>query len=1710
MLAVAVMILSALAILPGAGTADAKSAVVTDESGATVTYYPPYDEDLDGGFILTCIAPAGTHFEWFLSATYTAGGGLEKTKFWGPVNYTSSTPITEQPFAVEGLHDLPYGSYTITGEYDNQGPKSTELVHFNIVEDGSVDKPVAATGLVYDGTVQTGVPAGTGYTLTGTASTARAGNYTVTAKLNAGYTWPDSTTGDVVLNWSIAPKTVSIEWSATDSFVYDGASHVRQASLTGVISEDECTPTITGERTDAGTEYTATVTGLTGLNNSDYALPASGTTSTFGITKHPVEITGLSVSDKVYDGTAAATATGTPALSWKYSSDAVTIVSGTCAFSQTDVGTDISVTFTGYSLSGDDSGNYELTAQPSGSADITPRPAIITADSKTKTYGGSDPEFTGTVTGLVASEDLGTVSYARIPADVGKENVTDTIHIGATYTDNPNYSVTVTQGILKISKATMHVTPTAVTVTYGTATEAVEYDYALTADDLKNGDTAEAVKEAITGAATYLVAGNAYAPTLAVGNNYALTMDVGTLTNGNYTIVLAETYDVKFTVSKATITLTPNEEQKSQYKSAGDYEITYTLEGVMNEETAGHTGALAVATNAVGSTTVVQGTFALANNESFLVSNYNLVFTADVAYTITPQLVEKPTPDTAVFTYTGSEQTYNPVGFVANTMEISGNVQTNASTDGYDVSVTLKDTDNYNWSDNTTGPVAFKFVIAKAVLTATYAGETVTYGTVPDLDVTVTGFVNDETAATAAGYVAPTLTTDKKNVGDYQLTPSGGAASNYSFEYAAGTLKISKATMHVTPIAVTVTYGTAADSVEYGFELVKADLKNDDTAEVVKAAISGEPAYLVAGAAYAPTLGADQSGYALTMQAGTLTNANYEIAVADTYDVKFVVEPAQLTLTPTSGQTSKYDPENGYVINFELTGAKNGETAAYDGKLAVENNAVGAQKILKNGFALKDEGAFKAANYELDFVENETYEITPKLVVKPTADQTEFTYTGSELTYNPVGFDANTMGISGNVQTNASTDGYDVSVTLKDSTNYHWSDNTTGPVAFKFVIAKVNPTYTAPVAKTDLVYDGTEKVLITGGTSSHGTFSYSLDGTTYSEVLPKATEKGAHTVYWKLTGDANHYDASGTVTAAIGVYTIAFNANGGSCSTSTMITDGNGKLSSLPSASRSGYNFSGWYTSASGGTKVTTSYEFDQDMTVYAHWTAKAVTYTITFDGNGGTPEKVNKTTRTNGRLASLPSDPVWEGHQFDGWYKSRVSSVKVTASTVFSYNATVYAHWSEYSLGIAYYANGGSGSMDYQLIKYSDTSKILDANAFSRDGYVFAGWNTAIDGSGTSYSDRQDVSGLIVDANADLRLYAQWTAIRTVTFAVSEEGYGTVSKQSVVVTDGASIKAVSNNLAVGNEKITATPAADTDQYHYAFVGWTGIPADGKVTSDITVTADFTRAENAYTVTIAVSDDGYGTVDRNSITVGYGAVVSASDNILYVGEERITATPAADIDQYSYIFVGWTGIPADGKVTSDITVTADFAREDRRCNVTFTVSEGVTKVVKVIPGKTVTPIADPKLAGVEFKGWFLEGSNVRFNFSTPINEDTILYAHFGPKAPSTDQTSKITAVMSKDLTAVVTAYDGKIVGKGTMHVSVYQLMTIRDMQVYVEIGTFEESFDCSRPYFISDVSKRTHSIASGPGSYAVMAEIDLDNGTERLSNYTTFNKEGGI
>ena len=217
-------------------------------------------------------------------------------------------------------------------------------------------------------------------------------------------------------------------------------------------------------------------------------------------------------------------------------------------------------------------------------------------------------------------------------------------------------------------------------------------------------------------------------------------------------------------------------------------------------------------------------------------------------------------------------------------------------------------------------------------------------------------------------------------------------------------------------------------------------------------------------------------------------------------------------------------------------------------------------------------------------------------------------------------------------------------------------------------------------------------------------------------------------------------------------YTVTFNANGGSVST-TSTTTKDGKLESLPTPTYDGYTFLGWYTEETGGDEVTTDTVFTKDSIIYAHWQKQAAQeYTVTFDANGGSVSPVSVTTK-DGKLESLPA-PTNDGYDFLGWYTQKDGGDEVTTKTVFTNDTTIYAHWQkqaaqEYT--VTFDANGGTINSG-AIASYTYGVGATLPTDVTREGYTFAGWYASADFSGDA------VTAISAEDTGNKTYWAKWT----------------------------------------------------------------------------------------------------------------------------------------------------------------------------------------------------------------------------------------------------------------------------------------------------------------------------------------------------------------
>ena len=157
-----------------------------------------------------------------------------------------------------------------------------------------------------------------------------------------------------------------------------------------------------------------------------------------------------------------------------------------------------------------------------------------------------------------------------------------------------------------------------------------------------------------------------------------------------------------------------------------------------------------------------------------------------------------------------------------------------------------------------------------------------------------------------------------------------------------------------------------------------------------------------------------------------------------------------------------------------------------------------------------------------------------------------------------------------------------------------------------------------------------------------------------------------------------------TATATANTYKLTFNANGGTTSTASKNVTYKSTYGTLPTPTRTGYTFKGWYTAASGGTNITSSsiYSTVGNSTLYAHWTA--ITYTIAFNANGGSGTMSNMSCSYNTEYTLTANSFTRTNYMFMGWATSAngkvvyndqqsIKNLSNTATTI-----TLYAVWQQ------------------------------------------------------------------------------------------------------------------------------------------------------------------------------------------------------------------------------------------------------------------------------------------------------------------------------------------------------------------------------------------------------------------------------------------------
>ena len=429
----------------------------------------------------------------------------------------------------------------------------------------------------------------------------------------------------------------------------------------------------------------------------------------------------------------------------------------------------------------------------------------------------------------------------------------------------------------------------------------------------------------------------------------------------------------------------------------------------------------------------------------------------------------------------------------------------------------------------------------------------------------------------------------------------------------------------------------------------------------------------------------------------------------------------------------------------------------------------------------------------------------------------------------------------------------------------------------------------------------------------------------------------------------------GTVTLyavwEINSYTLTVKPNGGtwnSKTTDSTITQNYQTSYTVADATRTGYRFNDWTKSGTG--------TFDTDTnkwtygagngTLTAKWLANE--YKVVYNAN----KPSNATNNVTGSTAT--SDHVYDvaknltangfslvGHSFNGWntktdgsgtsYSNQQSVKNLTATHGGTVN--LYVKWRAHTYSVVYNKNKPStasssvtGTMANSSYTY-DVSSTLRTNTYKLTGWIFQGWNTKADGSGTHYDDGATVKNWTTTDGGSITLYAQWIPITYTLKYDSNSSYFTNAE----ITGGGSSTTLTYDVDYTVEDYTGDPNnfnCNTDNYifthwntKYDNSGTSFKPGDNAV--NLTTTNNGTVTLYAYYKVqyrvhhyLQDSDGTYPTIpDYTDIDFNYVGTV--------VGQEKIKT-----LSGYQAPYANNTNTPTNGIPSKSITVNVDYEKNE--------------------------------------------------------------------------------------------------------------------------------------------------------------------------------------
>ena len=416
-----------------------------------------------------------------------------------------------------------------------------------------------------------------------------------------------------------------------------------------------------------------------------------------------------------------------------------------------------------------------------------------------------------------------------------------------------------------------------------------------------------------------------------------------------------------------------------------------------------------------------------------------------------------------------------------------------------------------------------------------------------------------------------------------------------------------------------------------------------------------------------------------------------------------------------------------------------------------------------------------------------------------------------------------------------------------------------------------NPSSYTVTTATITLKDPTRK-----GYTFKGWFSDSKYTTKVTEIKKGST--GNKTFYTKWT---------------VNRYTVRFNGNGAaSGSMKDMIGCSYGKKYNLTANTykRKGFRFTGWNTKADGtGTAFADKAQVSSItaknnavVTLYARW--KKINYTITYNVKGGNNNADNPVSYTVTSGFEL-KNPTRKYYTFSGWYSDSEYKKPVTRIAKGSTgNKTLYGKWIINRYKIRFNGNGSTvGSMADMTCKYGQSYNIT-ANAFKKTGYIFNGWNTKADGSGTAYKNKAEIKNLSAVNGKVITLYARW---KSISYSITFSGNGGKSGK---MTD----------LSCRYDKSYKLAANAFVRTNYRFAGWnTKADGTGKAYADKATVKNLT-AKNGAIVTLYAQWKKTQTIVWLGDSLTQGSLGDENDNLANAPYVRLRNKVDVPVEGYGF------------------------------------------------------------------------------------------------------------------------------------------------------------------------------------------------------------------